>query len=41
VAPFPEIGEIETSGASADHGDTHDLPPPMGLVPMNEQRLPY
>ena len=27
VTLLPEIGEIETAGASADHGDTHDLPP--------------
>src|SRR6478752_9377005 len=27
VTPLPEIGEIETAGAPADHGDTHDLPP--------------
>src|SRR3977135_1779126 len=29
VTSFPKIGEIETSGASADHGDTQDLPPPI------------
>src|ERR1700749_2171281 len=29
VTLFPEIGEIETSGASADPGDTHKLPPSM------------
>src|SRR4030088_1242491 len=29
VTSFPKIGEIETSGASADHGDTQDFPPPM------------
>jgi hypothetical protein len=23
VTPLPEIGEVEASGASADHGDTH------------------
>ena len=23
VTPLPEIGEVETAGASADHGDTH------------------
>ena len=27
VTPLPEIGEIEAAGASADHGDAHDLPP--------------
>ena len=27
VTLLPEIGEVETSGASADHGDTHELPP--------------
>jgi hypothetical protein len=23
MTPFPEIGEVEAAGASADHGDTH------------------
>ena len=27
MTPLPEIGEVEASGASADHGDTHGLPP--------------
>ena len=27
VTLLPEIGEVETSGASADHGDTQALPP--------------
>ena len=32
VAPSPEIGEIETAGASADHGDTHNFPPFIGVA---------
>ena len=27
VTLFPEVGEIQPAGASADHGDTHDLLP--------------
>jgi hypothetical protein len=32
MAPFPEIGEIETAGASADHRDAQRLPPDCRLV---------
>src|ERR1700682_6342836 len=31
MAPFPEVGEIEPARASADHGDTHGLPPNLAV----------
>jgi hypothetical protein len=32
VTSFPEIGEIEASRAAADHGDAHELPPPIDSI---------
>ncbi len=39
MTPFPEIGEVETAGASADDGDTHVFLPIDSILTNLRQRL--